>query len=218
MCLHRPRHTESGLHSVCSQGTRRPREHRAGSDGTAALALALAQHGTLDPSWAGGLGLPRVGHSAGRCPRPQAQRPGPWPPPSETPGAAPQRPLAADPRNRRPGAYSARGQVCLQVGLPLERECGASPRLCQYVVSSPILLRLSVYFKCYFYSRRVHVLMRRLIMWTNPLPPLAPSSVATPSPSSLTSSFKNFFFVINYPLNPINAARAHTGVGSSPRP
>lgn len=43
--------------------------------GSLSPALAFAQDRTLDPGWAGGLRLPRVGHSVGRCPGPAGHIP-----------------------------------------------------------------------------------------------------------------------------------------------
>lgn len=65
---------------------------------------------TLEPGWAGELGLPRVGHSAGRCPGPAGHSPkakcGRLSDFSSPAGvrAAPQRLSPADLRNCRPGA------------------------------------------------------------------------------------------------------------------
>lgn len=68
------------------------------------------QDRTLEPGWAGKLGLPHVSHSAGRCPGPAGHSPkakcGRLSS-SSSPAmvrAAPQRLLPADTRNCRPGA------------------------------------------------------------------------------------------------------------------
>lgn len=68
------------------------------------------QDRTLEPGWAGKLGLPRVGHSAGRCPGPAGHNPkakcGRLSSASSPAvvRAAPQRLSPADPRNCRSGA------------------------------------------------------------------------------------------------------------------
>jgi hypothetical protein len=68
------------------------------------------QDRTLEPYWAGELGLPRVGHSAGRCPGPAGHSPKAkcgrlsGSSSSAMVRVAPQRLSPADPRNCRPGA------------------------------------------------------------------------------------------------------------------
>lgn len=86
--------------------------------GSPSPALAFSQDRTLDPGWAGGRRLPRVGHSQGGVQVPVVTFPRP---PADMAGAAPQRLPPADLRNCRPGAFP-QSEVKFCPGLPSIRE------------------------------------------------------------------------------------------------